>query len=122
MQWIKNNLVFLIIIGVLITIGIFGICFAGQRVFEAQSLAQKLTESNRRANKLITQQQSDISKLKSNIEQLGTDIKRLQDNNQQLKNNNIELERNNRKLIESEKARRENDLEAIRIIESADHR
>jgi predicted RNase H-like nuclease (RuvC/YqgF family) len=105
-----------------VCVGIWGVCFAGQRDAEAQSLAQKLAESNRRAAEYIAQQQSDISKLKSNIEQLGTDIKRLQDNNQQLKNNNIELERNNRKLIESEKARRENDLEAIRIIESADHR
>jgi uncharacterized protein HemX len=108
MQWIKNNLVCLIIILVLLGLGIFGVCFAGQRDAEAQSLIQKLAESNRRATEYIAKQQSDISKLESSLEQL--------------RRNNIELERNNRKLIESEKRRQANDLEALRIIESAAHR
>lgn len=122
MQWLKKNLAWITVVCVLLGLGIFGICFAGQRVLEAEALAEKLAESNRRATVIITQQQSDISKLESNIEQLGSNIEQLRDNNRQLKDNNIELERNNQRLIESERTRRENDIEAIRILESADHR
>lgn len=42
MQWLKNNLVCLIIILVLVFAGIWGICFAGRSVLEAQSLAGEL--------------------------------------------------------------------------------
>jgi hypothetical protein len=108
MQWIKNNLVCLIIILVLVCAGAWGVCFAGQRILEAQNLAGKLARDlDREYRYSVTAKQL---------------IDRCIEYNIRIKHDLDDSIRYNQQLNERVSAIERNSREALGLLESAAHR
>lgn len=107
MDWIKKNWPFLVI-ALLLALGAWGICFAGQRISEAQALARKLAgDLDREYRYSITAKQL-IDRCIENNERIQRELETSLRYNQQLNERLGKLEANSRA--------------ALGILESASHR